>query len=599
MWSSASQLPTSICACAGPHQPRRYVSFVDGSVSDSGPASVGHGFSALNAGLQAPSGPLVATVEVYPDIPSLDIFPDPAAWETTSPALESGVAIATSGGEGAMVDEATRGTRRLIAAKSPSVAGPGYTRGKWLWEWEIESCGNLVGVGVCGRDVAAMSPTDVPMQGGGGGAGGGGNDSGGDVGVGSAAVDLWMYLSDGHLSRSGKSETRVCPGGGFDGGDVIGVELDADAGLVAFLKNDAYVGAQFKIVRSGSAGSKVTDGEVSSAEAGLYPCVSIRGSGDAVLLLGLKHGSGTVTYRPPPKDGETGKDGGGRDSPSPGGEGIAAALSAAVATANADAEAIAAAAAGTVGGGDAVALSLAESAVAVEQALAARAANPAVGADLSSDAEPSHSDGGRGGSPDGEAASGDDGPAQTVLESARSSARSNAGSSVPAPIEGAAAATASASSADSVPATQLPSPPLPGAVPTGPSVPSFYPLCFHGEFVRGLKHGPGVLKLSGKGGYWRGRWFQGVQHGVHLLVEPPLKKGQAEDDVTPTAWLFDRGVKVRSECLRVSRCSVSSRGWFFMVHCSFVCSKPTCGHTTAFHGARDGMDVALKVRPPS
>ncbi|CAM9662082.1 unnamed protein product, partial [Hapterophycus canaliculatus] len=116
--------------------------------------------------------------------------------------------------------------------------------------------------------------------------------------------DLWLYRADGNLLHGGESTERACPGGGFDSGDVVGVELDADAGTLAFLKNNSYVGGQFKIVRRSDAG-KGDDGGAGGggSDDGLYPCASLRGSGDVAVLLGLKDGAATITFRSPPGKG--------------------------------------------------------------------------------------------------------------------------------------------------------------------------------------------------------------------------------------------------------------------------------------------------------
>lgn len=527
-------------------------------------SAAGHGFSALNTGLQPPSSPLIATVEVHPEPPSDNAFPDPTTWaiESTTPdAPDVRIKDSDQGDDsndskdadrgddktessGATGADSTETPRKLIPAEAPSVAGTGYTCGKWLWEWQVVSCGNRASIGVCGHDVAAISATGIPVQGGGasGGGGSGGSEGSGSGGGGGGDDDeraeLWMYHSDGHLSHGGESTERVCPGGGFDGGDVIGVELDLDAGTVAFLKNDSYVGGQFTIVRRSDAAKKDGTGGAS----GLYPCVSLHGSGDALVLLGLKEGAGSISYRPPSKDGDRGESG--RNSPSPpppppssSEGGIAAALSAAVAAA---AEAVTAAAAISVGGGDVAALAAAEAAAAEAAAAAVaegtrdRTTGDGTGCDAEQDAG-------------GPAAVIED---SAVVETAPTGA-SDAGGSSDATDSSAGTGESDASGTHTTRDTAIPAaaagvePSPPNVVPQSPPPSSrpFPPASFHGEFVRGLKHGPGTLRLMGKGGFWRGRWFQGVQHGVHLLVEPSAK-GQAEEDGTPTAWVFDRGVKV-------------------------------------------------------
>lgn len=528
---------------------RSYVSYVSSCVSDCSPSSSGHGFSALNTAIPPPSGAIIATAEINPEPPSPDDFPDPVSWQTNKP---------ESGSEGhehgkpdtEMVGTVTSGERRLIPARSPTLEGTGYTHGKWLWEWEIVSCSERVSIGVCGREVAAVSPAGVPLQKGVITGKKNGTASGSkDVSV----VDIWMYRSDGFLTSGGRAMDRVCPGGRFENGDVIGVELDVDEGIIAFLKNDTYVGAQFKIVRSVSVSTEdgADDGEKGDVEGdsdgGLYPCVALQGSGDAVILLGLKNGSGTIKYRTPPKD-TVGKEGGAGREVHSGGEGIAAALSAAVATANADAEAMAAAAAATVGGGDKVAIAAAERVASFERSSFSGEESQG-GEDVSgnTEGEPSTgNDDAAQGASDPVPSAETDAAAAVAAPASASTPTEGAVADAPSGVEDSASASPSAVSAD---ATSLappppPPPPLPGTV-TVPSVPSFYPSYFEGEFVGGLKHGPGVLKLNGKGGYWTGRWFQGLQHGVHLLVEAPSKKGHVEDDGTPTAWLFDRGVKVR------------------------------------------------------
>lgn len=402
-------------------------------------------------------------------------------------------------------------------------------------------------IGVCGREVAAVSPVGVPLH----------KDviiAGKKNGTASeskdaSVVDIWMYRSDGFLTSGGRALDRVCPGGRFENGDVIGVELDVDEGIIAFLKNDTYVGAQFKIVRSVSVSTEddADIGEKGDVEGGcdggLYPCVALQGSGDAVILLGLKNGSGTIKYRSPPKE-MVGKEGGAGRELHSGGEGIAAALSAAVATANADAEAMAAALAATVGGGDKVAIAAAEKVASFERSSSSREENQG-GEDLSGNTEgepaPGNDDAVQPAS-DPLPSSGTDTAASVSAPASASTPPEGAVEDEPSDVEDSSSASPNAVAADAT-SQAPPPPPLPGTV-TGPSVPSFYPSYFDGEFVGGLKHGPGVLKLNGKGGHWTGRWFQGLQHGMHLLVEAPSKKGHAEDDRTPTVWLFDRGVKV-------------------------------------------------------
>lgn len=511
---------------------RRSVWVVGGGGNDGALNAAGRGFSALNAGLPSQSGPLIATVEVHPEPPSAADFPDPASWDVATALTASATEERTAGTDGTAAATATGsssggvsgagstepGSRRLVVAEAPSVAGEGYQTGRWLWEWHIVSCGNRASVGVCRRDVAAISAAGVPVQGAGGG------------GAGDRA-DLWLYRSDGNLSHGGESTERMCPGGGFDSGDVVGVELDADAGTLAFLKNDTYVGGQFKIDRR-SEGDDNDNGDGEGGR-GLYPCVSLRGSGDAAVLLGLKHGAATITYRSPPSE----KKNGGRSSPSPppspSGEPEPTALAASV---TADAEAAAAAAAATVGGGDLAALADAEAAVAAEREAADARPSPE---------KPASSSSGTAGDSTAAAAA-EPSPGAEADEGSSGGAAADGGVAA----EGAASSSSSSAEPAAAAASPSPSPPPPpspppaAAVSTALPTPPFYPTYFHGEFVQGLKHGPGVLRLSGKGGYWRGKWFQGVQHGVHLLVEPPSKKGQAEEDGSPTAWLFDRGVKV-------------------------------------------------------
>lgn len=501
----------------------------------------GRGFSALNTGLQPPSGPLIATVEVHSEPPADDAFPDPLSWKETGTvapnekqAAEDGQTASDIGDRGRKSTTGsdspkTAETKENVANTSaPEVSG-GYRSGKWLWEWRIVSCGNRTSVGVCGQDVAVVSAAGVPLQSGSGGGGGGGSEGGSDSG--NSRPDLWLYRSDGHLSHGGESTERVCPAGGFESEDVIGVELDADAGTVAFLKNDSYVGAQFKIVEL----SKLVE------SGGLYPCISLRGSGDAAVLLGLKEGPGSITYRPPAKGGVSGggdkKDSSNAAAAPRGGEGLAAALTAAVAAATAAAEAVAASAAATVGGGDVAALEAAEAAVASERAADGRNTSPEEKSEVEGTAEESTATGMAG----SEQAEDNGGAAATCV--------TGSGTGGSPPTANAAAATPSTSEAAKVtPRPPPPPPPLPGTAPA-----SYYPSSFHGEFLRGLKHGPGVLRLSGKGGYWKGKWFQGVQHGVHLLVEHSGKKSHVEEleDGTPTAWVFDRGTKVRYRILEV------------------------------------------------
>lgn len=455
---------------------------------------------------------------------------------------ETSDAGTTGSGSGETRVVSSETARKLIVAEVPSVAGKGYRKGKWLWEWHVISCGKRASVGVCGLDVAAVSAAGVSVQGSGDGGG-----SSGDGGAGGDRADLWVYRSDGHLLHGGESTEKVCPGGGFDSGDVIGVELDADTGTLAFLKNDSYVGWEFKLTnRSYTATGK---------DGGLYPCVSLRESGDAMVLLGLKEGPAAITYRPPSKIGK--KEETGRSPPSTTSFGIQAALFAAVVEATAAAEAVASAVVASVGGGDAVA---AGETAATPEGASASSETDAAGA--SSETDPAgastRSNSGSQGSGDTAAAAVPDGTAETAaaIESPQAvggdadASGSGENSSIGTPSSSAAAVVVSdvggVGDGDS-PSPPSPPPPRPPAVaiPTpSPASSSFHPAYFHGEFVRGLKHGPGMLKLNGKGGYWRGKWFQGVQHGVHLLVEQPAKKGQPELDGIPVAWVFDRGVKV-------------------------------------------------------
>ena len=520
------------------------------------------------------------------------MFPDPITWEEPkadtaastaeqeTPAGEAatGDAGATSAGAGSGVGSgagsgaaSTETGRRLVVAETPSVAGEGYRTGKWLWEWHIVSCGNRASVGVCGHDVAAISAAGVPVQ---GAAAGGGGGEGGEA---ADRADLWLYRSDGNLSHGGESTEKNCPGGGFESGDVIGVELDADAGTLSFLKNDSYVGAQFEIVRRSDAPAKgegegegggggCSSGDDSNGggerNRGLYPCVSLRGSGDAAVLLGLKNGAATITYRSPPSDK---KGGSGRRSPSPpppppipAGDGPMSALSAA-------AEAMTGGGGAATGRGrDSPSAAAAEAPSATpEQAASASAGGAGAGGAAGAEPGAEQSSPSAAGSTEEAAAAAATGDtaddASTSSSSSSSSAAAPAtpgtgagtGSSgaTPGAAAGDAAEGAAApSSSDAAPPVPAPAPatlsPPAAAVSTALPAPSFHPAYFHGEFVRGLKHGPGVLRLSGKGGYWRGKWFQGVRHGVHLKVEPPAKKGQAEEDGSATAWVLDRGVKV-------------------------------------------------------
>lgn len=532
-----------------------------GGGNESGLSSAGRGFSALNTGLQPPSGPLIATAEVYPNPPPDDAFPDPIAWETKEVVSSAGVSsiheavpagcggAVVVGGSGEVKSDATKEVTVASHAQSDVESG-GYRRGKWLWEWHIVSCSNRTSVGVCGHDVAVVSAAGVPLQAGGGdSASSGGGEGGSTSDGGSNRADLWLYRSDGHLSHGGESTERMCPGGGFESGDVVGVELDADAGTVAFLKNDSYVGGQFKVVVGRSESTEPTETE--AAASGLYPCVSLRGSGDAAVLLGLKEGPGTITYRPPPKDdggghdGDSSRDAGPPSSGEGGREGIAAALTAAVAAATAAAEAVAAAAASTVGGGDVAALAAAEAAADSESAADIDTVAIVDRSETTGKAETDAPEAGDAGAA-GANESADPASSGAEAEDGKCSDNTTAGSAAVGTVT-----SASADGAHSTAATATAPSPTGAATTVAVAGASCYPAYFHGEFVRGLKHGPGVLRLSGKGGYWRGKWFQGVQHGVHLLVEPPAKKSQVEglDDGTPTAWVFDRGVKVTVTCV--------------------------------------------------
>ncbi|CAN0190974.1 unnamed protein product, partial [Discosporangium mesarthrocarpum] len=80
-----------------------------------------------------------------------------------------------------------------------------------------------------------------------------------------------------------------------------------------------------------------------------------------------------------------------------------------------------------------------------------------------------------------------------------------------------------------------------------------WPAFFKGTFSGGLRHGPGMLTIGGVSpGMWRGWWFRGLQHGVHLWITSPsgvsdvrdLQKALVESGEV-TAWIFDRGVKGR------------------------------------------------------
>ncbi|CAM9487476.1 unnamed protein product [Chrysoparadoxa australica] len=63
-----------------------------------------------------------------------------------------------------------------------------------------------------------------------------------------------------------------------------------------------------------------------------------------------------------------------------------------------------------------------------------------------------------------------------------------------------------------------------------------------GQWVGGVRHGPGALMMSGSRGYWKGTWSYGKQHGVQLLVEVE-EEGGAEKDASP--FLLDMDTIVR------------------------------------------------------
>ncbi|CAN0190910.1 unnamed protein product, partial [Discosporangium mesarthrocarpum] len=184
---------------------------------------------------------------------------------------------------------------------------PGYTQGTWLWEWRVLSCRSWMSIGVCGHGVAADPEKVEPaprgearaVSAGGSRDGSGSPGAGGERATGMRSTrgssrdavgdhsDLWAYRSDGHMVQAGVKSDVMCPGGGYESGDVVGVEVDVGVGSVAFLKNGAYVGEALQGVGS-SAAAKLR---------GVLPCISV-GGGEGALLLGLKEGEGSLTYLP-------------------------------------------------------------------------------------------------------------------------------------------------------------------------------------------------------------------------------------------------------------------------------------------------------------
>ncbi|CAM9245609.1 unnamed protein product, partial [Choristocarpus tenellus] len=297
----------------------RYICVVGGGNGDNSTSTVGHGFSALSFGPALGTAAL-ASVEVYPHFGGHDdpSFPDSITWgndltpdENVVTVVDSSVSkgqyvktlttphgqspppplpstSATVDAEAALdpVPLQVPGSSGVIATDGVS-SNTGYVRGTWLWEWRILCCTSRMTVGICSYVVANRAGAPQIPSGGTEGGNSGDNIGSSDAKTVGDSKDLWGYRSDGYFVRGTEASESPCPGGGFESGDVVGVELDIDAGSVCFLKNGYYVGDKVLGV-----------GQSESCKAqGVLPCISLRCGGDSALLLGLKEGEGALIHK--------------------------------------------------------------------------------------------------------------------------------------------------------------------------------------------------------------------------------------------------------------------------------------------------------------
>ena len=99
----------------------------------------------------------------------------------------------------------------------------------------------------------------------------------------------WALLSHGGEKVSG-GQRQPFAQRALGVGDVVGVEVDADEGTIAFYINGVDYGVAFAGI------STLRDGARSAFASGLHPAVALSAEGDAVEVLGLKRGPGVRRY---------------------------------------------------------------------------------------------------------------------------------------------------------------------------------------------------------------------------------------------------------------------------------------------------------------
>lgn len=115
----------------------------------------------------------------------------------------------------------------------------GTSSGKWYWEWVASSNGNLAAIGIS-LYPGANADTGTP----------------------------YTYQADtGNKDANGSSSAY---GATYTNGDVIGVVFDADAGSLAFYKNNTSQGTAFTGLTAGTYFPFVTDRSIGSAVVGAF-----------------------------------------------------------------------------------------------------------------------------------------------------------------------------------------------------------------------------------------------------------------------------------------------------------------------------------------
>ncbi|OQS06539.1 HECT E3 ubiquitin ligase, partial [Thraustotheca clavata] len=140
------------------------------------------------------------------------------------------------------------------------------SRGQYLWEFEITNLQTSDGIrlGIATHNV----DTSILL----------GNDSYG-----------WGFCATGKTYHNNSSNRFTSTG--FTQGDVVGMELNMDAGTLVIYRNNVLLGTAFSNLHL-----ELPMDAFVTGNGGLIPCVSLYRPQSSVYIRGLKHGNGSIVY---------------------------------------------------------------------------------------------------------------------------------------------------------------------------------------------------------------------------------------------------------------------------------------------------------------